>query len=165
MPKDILSDSASERAVRIRSRQKKNRGEQIQTKNLKKGNNSLSHSRIQSGPHFETQQGELVKSKGELLIANFLYSEGLKYAYERPIRLGKRIIVRPDFYLKRYDVFIEFWGMLNDEKYQRNSRWKVAHYERFGVKFIELEPKDLACLKERFYSKLEKVVGKNSSGK
>ena len=152
MPKDILSDSTELTSIRIRSRQKKMRRSEHPK-------NNTPHSG-EDRPPFETQEGELVKSRGELLIANFLHSEGLKYVYERPIRLGRRIIVRPDFYLKRYDVIIEFWGMLDDEKYLRNSRWKVAHYEKFQVKFIELEPEDLLRLKERFYLKLEKVLGK-----
>lgn len=168
MPKDILSDS-TERSIKIRSRHNKwRRNEQkiptkkMTTRDAKRHHESSSASNSSEGrPPFKTKGGELVKSRGELLVADFLHSEGLKYAYERPIRLGRHVIVRPDFYLKRYDVVIEFWGMLDDENYQRNSRWKVSHYKRFGVKFIELEPEDLFHLKERFYPKLEIAIGRN----
>ena len=153
MTKDILGDSSESTAFRIRSRQKKMRGN--------------AHPRInnqhpsEGHPQFETQEGELVKSRGESLIADFLHREGFKYTYERPIRLGRSIVVRPDFYLKRYDVIIEFWGMLNDANYLKNSNWKIAHYKKFNLKFIELEPEDLPHLKEIFYQKLEKAIRKS----
>lgn len=170
MPKDVLSDS-TERSIKIRSRHHKRprNTQRIETKKVtirhesKHQNESHRASSSSEGhPPFETRGGELVKSRGELLVANFLHDEGLKYAYERPIRLGRLAIVRPDFYLRQYDVVIEFWGMLDDENYMRNSRWKVAHYKRFGVKFIELEPEDLPNLKERFYQKLEKEIARNA---
>ena len=145
MAKDILGDSSESTAFRIRSRQKKMR-RKVQLNNTQHPS--------EGRPKFETQEGELVKSKGELLIADFLHREGLRYTYERPVRLGRRIVVRPDFYLKRYNVNIEFWGMLDDANYLRNSHWKIAHYKKFNVKFIELEPEDLPHLKERFYQKL-----------
>jgi len=55
-------------------------------------------------------QGEKVKSVEELTIANFLYLNGVEYEYEKPYPHGE-IMYRPDFYLKEYDIWLEHFGV------------------------------------------------------
>ncbi|GGG88245.1 hypothetical protein GCM10007415_22810 [Parapedobacter pyrenivorans] len=58
----------------------------------------------------DTIQGERVKSVEELMIANFLYLNGIEYEYEKPYPHGA-IMYRPDFYLKDYDIYLEHFGV------------------------------------------------------
>ena len=51
---------------------------------------------------YETNAGEFVRSKSEVIIANLLHmkADQLLYKYERPLKLryqGRKIIVYPDF--------------------------------------------------------------------
>ncbi|MFT4537472.1 MAG: DNA helicase-4, partial [Saprospiraceae bacterium] len=65
-----------------------------------------------------TFQGEIVKSYEELQIANFLYLNNIKYAYEKVfdenIKNAKFTAYKPDFYLTDYGITIEHFGI--DEK-------------------------------------------------
>jgi DNA helicase-4 len=61
-----------------------------------------------------TLTAELVKSRGELDIANHLYVSGIRFAYEKPydhVVPGAPKDYRPDFYLPAAGVFIEFFGI------------------------------------------------------
>ncbi len=83
-----------------------------------------------------TTRGELVRSKSELVIANYLYSVGLQYQYERPLEGSKAVgRLRPDFSFvdDSGDVFVwEHLGMLDRPDYVRSWEWKKKWYEENG---------------------------------
>ena len=90
----------------------------------------------------KTDKGEMVRSKSELAIANYLYSHGLKdYLYERPLEGSKAPgKLRPDFSFvdDAGDVFIwEHLGMMDRDDYRRGWEWKQEWYRKNG--FIEGE--------------------------
>lgn len=63
----------------------------------------------------ETLKNEYVKSNEELVIANFLFINGVEYEYERPYEhdvstLEKRQYT-PDFYLPEYGIYLEHYGV------------------------------------------------------
>ena len=62
-----------------------------------------------------TLNGEIVKSYGELEIANFLYKNNIRYEYEKAYKLNtaneKYHQYLPDFYLPDYDIYIEYFGI------------------------------------------------------
>lgn len=83
-----------------------------------------------------TIRGELVRSKSELVIANYLHSIGLLYVYER--ELAGRVDpdrLRPDFSFidDAGDIVIwEHLGMLDRPDYVAGWDWKRAWYTRNG---------------------------------
>lgn len=83
-----------------------------------------------------TLRGELVRSKSELVIANYLHSLGLDYEYERELRgTVDDDRLRPDFSFvdDAGDVIIwEHLGMLDRQDYAAGWDWKRAWYERNG---------------------------------
>ncbi|HKU48583.1 MAG TPA: hypothetical protein VJP79_01410 [Nitrososphaera sp.] len=100
-----------------------------------------------------TQRGEVVKSGGERVIADYLFSKGIKYEYEKPaLDPSGRRISRPDFFLSEYNAYIEYWGMVNSkekterQEYIRSMEWKMKRYRENGMKFISVYPKDLDSL-------------------
>lgn len=64
-----------------------------------------------------TLNGEYVKSFEELIIANFLFMNGIEYVYEDPykhnIKNSDKKQYRPDFYLPKYDIYIEHFALTN----------------------------------------------------
>lgn len=58
----------------------------------------------------DTFSGERVKSVEELMIANFLFLNGVNYEYEKPYPHGDHMY-RPDFYLTDYDIWLEHFGI------------------------------------------------------
>lgn len=63
------------------------------------------------GKHVETLQGERVKSLGELIIANYLFLNGIEYEYEK-IYPNNEFSYKPDFYLPEYNIWLEHFGVL-----------------------------------------------------
>ena len=60
-----------------------------------------------------TLEGERVRSVEELMIANFLYLNGVKYEYEKQYPHVK-FKYQPDFYLVDYDIWLEHFGIDED---------------------------------------------------
>jgi hypothetical protein len=80
-----------------------------------------------------TSRGELVRSKSELVIANFLFNANLNYQYERPLEGSSAPgRLRPDFSFidDAGDLIIwEHLGMLDRPDYLRSWEWKKDWYE------------------------------------
>lgn len=83
-----------------------------------------------------TIRGELVRSKSELVIANYLHSIGLPYMYERELRGSvDQDRLRPDFSFvdDAGDLIVwEHLGMLDRPDYAAGWDWKRAWYLRNG---------------------------------
>jgi DNA helicase-4 len=82
----------------------------------------------------DTIQGEKVKSVEELTIANFLYLNGIEYEYEKKYPFGD-VLYRPDFYLKDYDIYLEHFGV--DEN--NRAKWLTPFKEQEYVEQMELK--------------------------
>ena len=79
-----------------------------------------------------TLRGEEVRSKSELLIANILYLENIRYFYESSFRLGGETVV-PDFVIPLKDGNYDIWehlGLLEQEQYQTRWAWKKNLYTK-----------------------------------
>jgi hypothetical protein len=82
------------------------------------------------------RNGDMLRSKSELVIANHLFDVGIQYQYERPLEgtvaPGK---LRPDFSFQTDAGEIIIWehlGMLSLDDYRRGWEWKKAWYENNG---------------------------------
>ena len=95
----------------------------------------------------DTIQGEKVKSVEELTIANFLYLKGIKYEYEKAYPHGN-VMARPDFYLTDYDIYLEHFGVdennrakwltpFNEQKYVEGMELKREAHKKYNTKLIE----------------------------
>src|SRR5207237_10168637 len=67
---------------------------------------------------FQTFGGDVVKSHGERLIANFLYLNGINYEYEAryPFNVADATHAQyqPDFHYPDIDVWHEHWALDRD---------------------------------------------------
>lgn len=86
---------------------------------------------------FETEQGELVRSKSEVIIANILYQhrKDILYKYERPLSVvveGRKKTIYPDFtILNVHTGKITYWehaGRMDDPNYANDFVKKVNTY-------------------------------------
>jgi DNA helicase IV len=87
---------------------------------------------------FLTIQGEIVKSQGELAIANWLYLQGVDYEYERPYEYDTADLehrqYRPDFYFPAIKTYLEHYALDQNgrppaafgPKYLESTQWKAA---------------------------------------
>src|SRR5271170_5252934 len=88
------------------------------------------------GTRSTTQLGVKVRSRAEKRIGEYFEQNCIRYEYEPTIESGIWIfaqkVSRPDFYLTDYDIYVEYWGMINvkdDRKraqYVRSMNYKMA---------------------------------------
>ena len=97
-----------------------------------------------------TLKEETVKSYQELIIANFLTLNGIRYLYEEPYKYKTYTIekrqYKPDFYLPDYDIYIEHYGIdkdgktapyIDNKKYLESMEWKRNLHEEKETICIE----------------------------
>lgn len=89
----------------------------------------------------KTKDGHLVRSRAEMLIDNLLYDYGLTHAYERELTVAETVF--SDFYIPSRNmgkaVYIEFWGISDNEKYLDRKKIKQEVYKRNSLNLIELD--------------------------
>ena len=96
-------------------------------------------------------KAEKFKSEPEVLIANWLFENGIEYIYEHPYQdKAGNTVCNPDFYLPEYDIWIEHWGVMENNsvpwlkdrnkayKYITDKEIKQANYKKDGAKVIDL---------------------------
>ena len=103
---------------------------------------------------FWTLNGEVVKSRGEMVLANWLFYNGVRYVYEEPYRIqtadAKHRQYTPDFYFPDIDAYLEHWAL--DAKgeppaefvgYKEGMAWKRALHATHGTTLLETSMADL----------------------
>ena len=109
---------------------------------------NTSGSRRISKNKLDTFSGERVKSVEELMIANFLFLNGVNYEYEKPYPHGDHMY-RPDFYLTDYDIWLEHFGIdkhgrakwlseFQEKQYIKNMHKKRAKHHLYRTKLLEM---------------------------
>ena len=120
-----------------------------------------------------TEQGEYVRSKSELMIADRLYHAGIPYKYECPLEFpqelqaesGKISRFYPDFtiYLpeQEKELYWEHFGLMSDADYLAHAISKLSFYQRVGLlqsgqliltfeaQSTNLDPKEITEIIER----------------
>lgn len=108
---------------------------------------NTSGSRRISKNKLDTFSGERVKSVEELMIANFLFLNGVNYEYEKPYPHGDHMY-RPDFYLTDYDIWLEHFGIdrhgrakwlseFQEKQYLKSMHKKRAKHHLYRTKLLE----------------------------
>ncbi|PMC35732.1 glycerol kinase [Bacillus sp. UMB0899] len=101
-----------------------------------------------------TADGHYVRSRAEMLIDNWLYMSEIVHAFERKLPVEEDVYC--DFYLPVGKVYIEFWGLENDEKYKDRKQEKIKIYQKYGFNLIELNDDDIKNLDDVLPKKLLK---------
>lgn len=83
---------------------------------------------------YRTIDGNMVRSKSEVIICDLLAKSGLKYEYERLLEYEPGKVINPDFTIFLDDGRELYWehiGMLGNEKYSEGWSSKMDIYEMF----------------------------------
>ncbi|MFK5938698.1 MAG: UvrD-helicase domain-containing protein, partial [Sulfurimonas sp.] len=113
--------------------------------------------------------GDVVKSREELEISNFLYLNQISYKYEAKYEYTTENEeyrqYQPDFYLPEYKIYIEHFGINRDgstasfvdgKKYNEDIKWKRELHQKYKTELIETfsyEGRE-GCLTENLQKKL-----------
>lgn len=111
---------------------------------------------------FKCLDGHIVRSKGELIIDNFLHNNNIQHEYEKTIKVrGKPI--KCDWYLPKLDIYIEYWGYFGKE-YMKRKEEKIKLYKQGKLTLLSIENimfKDIYLnLKEYFDGSIKTDISK-----
>ncbi len=86
----------------------------------------------------DTANGEKVRSKSEVIIADNLKMMGIPYKYEAPVKIPGIGNLYPDFTClnvrRNIVVYLEHFGKMGDADYRSNEFfWKLRQYEKIGI--------------------------------
>ncbi len=109
-------------------------------------------------------------SKAEEKIADYFKRKNIIYHHHYQIKVPKPIFkvlnipfvnltIEPDFFLPEFNVFVEYWGMIDDPKYKEEQYdIKKKLYKDNELDLISLYPKNLKNLDFAFTSKLLDII-------
>lgn len=90
----------------------------------------------ENAPDFFTANGERVRSKSEIMIADALNRHNIPYRYEYPMHLAGTGVVHPDFTClnvpERKEFLWEHNGMMSDTDYSENAIKRIGKYTLAG---------------------------------
>jgi len=92
------------------------------------------------GHKHRTKNGEMVRSKSEVIVANTLARLGLFYEYEKKLYNpnDRTDYILPDFTIRHNgrEFYWEHLGMLQNPKYKAKWEWKMTWYSKCGYGYI-----------------------------
>jgi hypothetical protein len=101
---------------------------------------------------YRTKDGHYVRSKAEQIIDDSLYLWGIPHAYEKKLPNTDHNVYS-DFHIpsgkgRPKAVYIEYWGMENDEKYNQRKNKKIEIYNSLGLNLIQLNDADIKNIED-----------------
>lgn len=102
---------------------------------------------------FISLRGEFLKSWGEKVIADYLFTNGICYYYEKPVMFDDAGgMMRPDFTIptqkensSKSGIIVEYFGMAGEPVYDRISKRKKDYWAgQSNWVFLEFYPPDIA---------------------
>ena len=124
--------------------------------------------------HRTSLKHELMKSIEEVMLANFLFLNGVEYEYEKKYPYSEPSpnygVYHPDFYLPQYDIYIEHFGITedcrvpwldaqNEKKYLDGIKWKRHIHSRHHTKLLETY--SFMVSKGTFLNELDRMLRAN----
>jgi DNA helicase IV len=97
---------------------------------------------------FWTLNNEVVKSRGEQVLANWLFYNGINYVYEAPYEVdvadAQHRQYKPDFYFPDAKAYLEHWALDDNGEppaafvgYREGMAWKRQVHATNGTKLLE----------------------------
>jgi len=114
---------------------------------------SLSSFRQKFEAKHRSLDGHYVRSKGELVIDNWLYMNGIVHAYDRQLPIEQDVL--SDFYLPTGKVYLQYWGTDAGTISDKEREAIKAVYEKHGFPLIEVFPEQIEQLDDVLPAKLK----------
>lgn len=108
----------------------------VDTKRTRKERKHLSH----DGLIYTTLNGDLVRSKSERMIADWLYRHGIKYEYEKVVN-GPDFSFKPDFYIPEANLYLEHISNRSYDPEHKDEQFRKAGFT--CVKTFEQDTEDI----------------------
>lgn len=119
---------------------------------------------------YRCKDGHYVRSKAERIIDDSLFEMQILHVYEkRVVNEDNEEEYYPDFYLpfegktfgKEKGIYIEFFGLEDDEKYMKTELKKLNYYKSKKLDVIEVRDKNISCIDEYLEDEIRKINKKH----
>ena len=130
---------------------KRERGVTIKASEIMERNES-------SEPTFKTKTGHLVRTRAEMMIANFLFDNSLLFQYNTVATWADKDDFRASFYIPKLDLYIDHHPYDYLKEYQKVMKAKVKQYEKHKKKNIYLTSEDEKNIEESMRLKLKPYI-------
>ena len=91
---------------------------------------------------FRTKTGHLVKTRAEMMIANFLFDNNLLFQYNAVATWADKDDFRASFYIPKLDLYIDHHPYDYLKEYQKVMKTKIKQYEKHKKKHIYISSED-----------------------
>lgn len=118
-------------------------------------------------------------SNEERKVAEYFLRKNIKFYVHPVVKITKtwfifdipfnKLKLHPDFFLPEYNIYVEYWGLIEKEEYKKNSYdFKKKVYKDNDIPVIDIYPKNLDNLDWDFTQKFMGLIrtreGNNSFG-
>ena len=100
--------------------------------------------------------GDMVRSNGEVRIDDWLSENKIEHICEQKLPIPN-LLLYCDWYLPKYDVYIEFWGSIHSIDEGARRRYKENLYKKNDLKLISIENDALINLNDRLNHEIGKL--------
>ena len=97
--------------------------------------------RKKNPPEYRTDDGHFVRSKDERYIDNWFFKNKIAHSYED--KLGGANIYCDFFLPYRGGIYVEYWGLVEKDDYNRRKKQKTDYYELRNLSRIDIYPRDM----------------------
>lgn len=94
---------------------------------------------------YKCQDGRKVRSRAEVIISDFLFSNKVRAIYEKDVfyeENGENKCLHPDFYLPDYNIYLEY-NELTNKNYLESKKYTQKIYDQLNFKVIIMNDDDL----------------------
>ena len=109
-------------------------------------------------PTFKTKTGHLVKTRAEMMIANFLFDNNLLFQYNTVATWAEKDDFRALFYIPRLDLYIDHHPYDYVKEYQKVMKAKIKEYDRHKKRHVYLTSEDEKNIEEAMRLKLKPYI-------
>ena len=107
---------------------------------------------------FKTKTGHMVKTRAEMMIANFLFDHKLLFQYNSVATWADKDDFRPSFYIPKLDLYIEQNPYDYIKEYAKAMRAKTKQYDKHKKKNIMLTSEDENNIEESLSLKMKPYI-------
>ena len=109
-------------------------------------------------PTFHTKTGHLVKTRAEMMIANFLFDNNLLFQYNSVATWAEKDDFRALFYIPKLDLYIDHHPYDYVKEYQKVMKAKIKEYDKHKKRHVYLTSEDEKNIEEAMRLKLKPYI-------
>jgi hypothetical protein len=109
--------------------------------------------------NYNAEDTHLLRSSEEVRIDDWFHRNRDRigeHEVERRVPLNR--LMYCDWFLPRWNIYVEYWGLTNEEWYRKARRVKERLYEQANLDLRSIEPEDMRNLDEILRYKFRDIL-------